>query len=200
MTEVGNLPKTLLKAFREIEYAENFMNNREIRLTDITEFVNSEDPNRMDYLEGTLRKVQERDTQSVKVEGIFSQRIFIFCTSLTTIDSKFQEDQFGKNIVEIFDVPKMAEAFREAILTSKLSSYGVQFIDRFKVTYNKGDIMSANDEFDPKLYYGDKPEMYKPERDFRFAIMLKLNKNSDCVLDKHVYLKMANPDSYAKLR
>ncbi len=164
---LGQFPPLLYRAFSRREYAQQFMNGI-IRFGNIYYYKQIEDENRRDRTEGESH-VRYR---GIDQQGMFaSNSIYILCCH-QTMDA-VKRNSLGTHIVLIRDPKRFAEAITLGIENLPGKYFGGA--EGCAIEYTKGhEVEKRPSGYEiARLAYSQKPEAFRSEEEFRFAIIRK---------------------------
>ena len=173
----GTFPSVIYKVFNNESYARDFINGK-IRFANIYYYKNIEDSKRKDISEGTGHVIYN----DIPHKSMFaSNQIFIFCFH-KSLEAAL-ESQFGDIIVEIINPKELADDISLCLSKQKDIHYGgiegieIEYTYSHKVTKEPDSFTMA------QLTYGQKPDSFSKEDEFRFVFIKKSTKEEFIVIN-----------------
>jgi hypothetical protein len=208
----GN-PDFLYKAYADEKYAHAFVEAGKIRLGALRQYQDIEDAKRRDPTEGeahvrfpdTVRRVHfvlgsdesytSEGPGTMEAHSSLGNPMFLFCTSLPTVDTDLLKRNFGPFLVKIENpVQRRADIHRAMESTGRRGR-----VVAANVEYTKGDLVAADpgSSEGARLSYVQKAREFSEEHEFRFvAIIGGAVRPTD--LPEYIDLDLGGQVSYAK--
>lgn len=205
-------PSRLLRFYKEAQYADAFVNDGRIRMSQLKAFVDSGDTARDDAAEGhgkmtvPYQKLTSVATPSGKasvVQGdlecgfLCANPIFIFCTSLPEVDIATMKQKMGPHVVDIFNPELFSQELEKSL--KKMESIGpVLELNCGQVWYNKGTLVTEALDWPNQehLAYLQKAPSYAHEKEYRFLSTLNPEKSIEEMM--HIDVKLENPSKFVR--
>lgn len=173
----GIFPSVIYKVFNNKSYARDFLNGK-IRFANIYYYKNIEDNKRKDISEGTGHVIYNNTPR----QSMFaSNEIFIFCFH-KSLEAAL-ESNFGDIIVEIKKPKELADNI--SLWLSKQNDKYYGGIEGIEIEYNYSHkVTKEPDSLEmSKLTYGQKPDSFYKEDEFRFVFIKESTKEEFIVIN-----------------
>lgn len=218
MVETSEIPEIVYKAFKEEEFALNFINEGIFRIGSLNGYRMTEDASRKDPTEGESFYQFEEDLQQVhysgdsetvrtsnkkglmNVSGNWGNPTFIFCTSLPSVDVPYLKEKFGEFVVQINAPGQFISDMQEAILKTDYPFIGKGFVRGRYVEYSMGEVLTADLEVvdSCELATFQKLPEFSPENEYRFIAMMGAIKPPE-VVPEFVELNIGRSLQYVQM-
>lgn len=190
-------PRVLFRAFQELTHAREFVECGKFRLSNIINFVNSEDKARADSSEGQGYSL---DKDGGRIYFELDQPTFILCCSHVDVDLNFLRNKMGKFVVKINDPLRLAVLIDDWFVRKNITTFGG--VKCQTVKYTKGQIEEddalASERAALSLY--QKSPQFCMERECRFVALLCSNDINASLLDSEfLHVDLGGPLSVIEL-